>query len=97
MFNKQLTPKRREKVEKIIARGKQSFVWKRGVFGWGVSVWVIFTAWEYYDPFRTPHRLREYGDLLFYLFSLPIWLIGGYVWGLWMWWYVNYLIERQRK
>jgi hypothetical protein len=98
MFNKPLTPKQRASVEKIIARGKQSFVWKRGVFGWGLPTGVLFLVWQYYGPLQMHfHPPVGRGRFLSYLLGLPLWLYAGYFWGRVMWSYYEGLLERQTK
>src|SRR5437016_3459445 len=98
MFDKQLTPKQREKIEKTIAQGKQSFIWKRGVLGWGLPVFLIITVSKYYGPLRTFDRFHaDRGFLVYLLVVLPIWLLAGYLFGLSMWQRYNKWLERQSK
>jgi hypothetical protein len=95
MLYRQLTPTQREKVERLIARGKQSFVWRRGVLGWGLPVFVTTTAWRYIDTLHR-HASRE---IVFYatVIMLPIWLVGGYVVGVSMWQYYVGLLHSQKN
>ena len=52
-----------------------------GVFGWGGFTWVISEVWEVLDG-------GEW-DLKTMLESLPIWMVGGFVWGLFMHFFMN--------
>ena len=53
-----------------------------GVFGWGVPTWVLF------EVGLVLYNGEEW-DLKMMLVSLPIWLVAGFAWGLWMRFYVN--------
>ena len=53
-----------------------------GVFGWGVPTWALFEV-------LTVLRYGEEWNLKRMLVSLPIWLVSGFAWGLWMRFYVN--------
>jgi hypothetical protein len=53
-----------------------------GVFGWGLTVFVITTALDYYQ--RPGLFLPNASRLSRILFRLTIWLTTGYFWGLWM-------------
>ena len=56
-----------------------------GVFGWGGLSWVLFEGWQVLDG-------GEW-DLKTMLGSLPIWMVGGFVWGLWM----HFLMDRKGR
>ena len=53
-----------------------------GVFGWGVPTWATFEVLQIW------HFGKEW-DLEIMLVGLPIWIVSGFVWGLWMRSYVN--------
>ena len=53
-----------------------------GVFGWGVPTWVSFEV-------LMVLLVGKGWDLKMMLIGLPIWLVGGFVWGLWMRSYTN--------
>ena len=53
-----------------------------GIFGWGVPTWATF------EVLMVLHYGQEW-DLKRMLVGLPIWLVGGFVWGLWMRFYAN--------
>jgi hypothetical protein len=95
MFYRQLTPAQREKIERIIAQGKPSFIWRRGVLGWGLPVFLMTTIWRYIDLFHlhTGQALPFYVSLL----ALPMWLAGGYFFGVSMWQYYVGLLDRQKN
>ena len=52
-----------------------------GVFGWGILSWVLFEGWQVLDG-------GEW-DLMKMIGNLPIWLVSGFVWGLWMHLFMN--------
>src|ERR1700761_4915581 len=46
----------------FIARGKARYIWLNGVLGWGGTMFVIMSAWEFRQkasPLHGPHFLRE--------------------------------------
>lgn len=53
-----------------------------GVFGWGGLTWALFEVWAvwYYG--------REW-DLKTMLESLPMWMVAGFAWSLWMHFFMN--------
>ena len=60
-----------------------------GVFGWGGLSWVLFEGWQVLDG-------GEW-DLKTMLGSLPIWMVGGFMWGLWMRFFMNRKGEKADK
>ena len=52
-----------------------------GVFVWGGLTWALFEVWQVLDG-------GEW-DLKTMLENLPIWMIGGFAWGLWMHFFMN--------
>ena len=40
-FDRKLTPKQRERIEKKLSRGRRSFIWRFGVLGWGIPVFLM--------------------------------------------------------
>ncbi len=80
-----LTPKQIEQRKKLQAKGRMHFVFCRGVLGWGVSCFIATTLWGWHDKYRwhlPPMHEIWVRDILI---GLPIWLLGGYWWGAWMW------------
>jgi hypothetical protein len=80
----ELTPERRQKIARVVARGKRSFLWRRGVLGYGVTVFLLTTAFDLW--------LRHGDNTLnaqYLAFSIPlrlvIWLVAGYWFGTVMW------------
>jgi len=95
----QLTPKQREKAERIVAQGMQSFALKRGVLGSGLLVFVALTAWFYFGSLIThTDGLFDRKDLSHTLTVLLLFsLVMGYVRGVCKWWIYKRLLERQRR
>ena len=79
MFEKfcRCTPKSAAKWEKNRSKGKSHFVWRYGVLGWGLCMFVVMTVLNY---IRHPDSLAQT-----LIINAIIWPIGGYVWGVWMW------------
>ena len=70
---------------------RRRFLWHHGVLDWGLGtgiVWSVAMSWV------CPFENRSLGGLWVYLAMLPMWLLGGYVGGLFMWRYVR---RRQRQ
>ena len=61
---------------------KTQFVWWKGVVGWGVPVGVAHAATMAYFLQGESSYLRQ---LLLWLCFLPLWAVGGYVYGAIMW------------
>jgi hypothetical protein len=67
---------------KDIAKAKRKWILLRG-FGWGLTVFVITTALDYYgDPALYTLNARGLSRILF---RLTTWLAGGYLLSLWAW------------
>ncbi len=83
---------KKEKLAKILERPliqAKSINWVLiGVFGWGVPTWVIF------EVVLNVWSGREW-DLIMMFVSLPIWLVAGFAWGLWMRASMNRKVVRQ--
>lgn len=79
-----LSPKQIEFRKRIRAKGRKHYIFYTGILGWGMSVFLLTTLWTLYDKYgwHVPPR----GDLYFYiLIGLPVWTVGGYFWGAYMW------------
>lgn len=96
MFNQQLTARQRDRLKETIARGKQSFLWKRGVLLFGLTSYALFFVLDYLFWRTRIHGPVAPEFISVLLVSLPIWLVGGYLWGLAMWGYYNRLLRSQR-
>jgi hypothetical protein len=70
--------KRRKAWEKIRQRGKRSFAFRYGALGWGGFMVVFMTS---ATAFVEHKRL----DWLYLLINVLLWPLAGYIWGLWMW------------
>ena len=60
-----------------------------GVFGWGGLSWVLFEGWQVLDG-------GEW-DLKTMLGNLPIWMVSGFAWGLWMHFFMNRKGKRENR
>jgi hypothetical protein len=76
---------------------KKDFVIKRGVLGWGIPFWLIVS---FLQGFQKPDAgIFDFGSFNFKVFfsysliCLPVSLIAGFFWGLWMWG----LLKKQKK
>jgi len=96
-FDRKLTPKQRERIEKKLSRGRRSFIWRFGVLGWGIPVFLMTFAWDYYDGYR-PYKPFNTADLIFHLaVGLPIWMACGYWFGAVMWRRFNNILETNQR
>jgi hypothetical protein len=69
-----------EKLAATRKMGRETFVWRYGVLGWGVSTAILFAAWTGYQQ-----------GWAAFLVQLPLALVlfplTGILWGRCMWWY----------
>jgi hypothetical protein len=80
--------------ERTRRMGKQAFIWRFGVFGWGLLMTLVFLAVAVADQRNGPGS----GNL--YVLAPILGFSGGYVWGLLMWHateqkYQNYAMLRE--
>ena len=78
------SPEQTERRNRIRAKGRRHYIFYTGILRWGVPVFLVTTLWRWLDKYgwHVPPR----GDLCFYVFiGLPIWTIGGYFLGAYMW------------
>jgi|HubBroStandDraft_6_1064221.scaffolds.fasta_scaffold571521_2 hypothetical protein len=47
-----LSPKQIERRNRIRAKGRNHYIFYTGILGWGMSVFLMTTSWELYDPVR---------------------------------------------
>lgn len=76
--------KRRQAWLQVRAKGKNRYIWRIGVMGWGLSTFAIFTAITLILGPGT-HRLSTTEIVLTAVFNLIVWTGGGYFFGLQMW------------
>jgi hypothetical protein len=73
--------KERERWLRAKAKGRQRFIWRSGVLGWGLVtflIWMPLLLWS--------TRQLNWSDALHRsAVSLPIWLLGGYIYGIFAW------------
>jgi hypothetical protein len=84
----ELRNQRREKLAAIVARGKKSFVWRRGVFGSGLTGFLLISAsncWRRYHDHNLDSRFLTFG----LAFSLLACLVVGYFVGIVLWKQLN--------
>ena len=85
-FRRRWLQKEKERLAKVLERPliqAKSINWVLiGVFGWGVPTWVtvevVLNVWSG----------REW-DLIIMFIQLPIWMVGGFAWGLFMRFFMN--------
>jgi hypothetical protein len=92
-WNKPLTPKQRGKVERLIARGHASFILRVGILRWALPVFLLMTAWDYFDAFHAQKFFDA--SILIISLRLAIWLGAGCLFGEFMWQYYHKLLDRQ--
>jgi len=81
------SPKQRERLEKIRARGRKHFILYTGVMTWGMSVFLLTSIWAWYDSngWQIPSGRILSHDLIMIFVNLAIWLTAGYFYGASMW------------
>ena len=69
------------------ARGKRAFIWRVGILGWGLTVLLLTLLWSaILQPLLTGADFPSAPEVaLRAVIGAPIWAIGGYLFGLWMW------------
>ena len=91
-FRRRWLEKEKERLAKVLERPliqAKSINWVLiGVFGWGVPTWVTF------EVVLNVWSGREW-DLIIMFIELPIWLVAGFAWGLWMRASMNRKVVRQ--
>ena len=85
-FRRRWIEKEKKRLVKVLERPliqAKSINWLLiGVFGWGVPTWATFQVLQVW-------LFGEEWDLKMMLVNLPIWLVLGFGWGLWMRSYMN--------
>jgi hypothetical protein len=92
-WNKPLTPKQRETVGRLIARGQASFIFRVGILRWALPVFLLMTAWDYFDAFHA-HKSFD-ASILAISLRLAIWLGAGCLFGDFMWHHSQKQLDRQ--
>lgn len=59
-------------------RGKQRFIFTRGVLGWGGFMFIFMTVVHNYID-------HENTDWSYILIAVLVWAVGGYSFGVWQW------------
>lgn len=81
------TPKHLERWRKIRAKGKRHFVLMYGVLGFGLTAFALSTVADYYG--HAAKFASNSGHFWEPGFSLLLWFLIGFGWGLWMWRYME--------
>ena len=82
--------KRLEAWEKVSAKGFWHFVLIRGVFGWGVFMFVFMTGWRWIiaDTPLTPEMVA---------FNAVLWATAGLLWGTLTYKLTQWMVMRKPK
>ena len=65
------------------ALGSGHFIWRRGILGYGAS---MFVAMQILLPFSKGHAPVTIAEFVGHvLIGLPVWFAAGFGWGLWVW------------
>ena len=78
----QMKNKEIKRWEKTREKGRQHFIWRRGVIFWGLSSGVIWAI-------VMPLIHRDSGFLDYFFPAIVIFPIVGYAWGYFMWKYIE--------
>jgi len=76
----EIAEKQRQSWLKMRQGGRFHFVFYRGVLMWGGTMFVVFVA---ATAFLLRHDLQRLPALV--ALNALIWIIGGFVWGTWVW------------
>jgi hypothetical protein len=82
MFRQVNEEERLEQWLRTRARGKARYIWRAGIFGWGLFCWALWVAFEMLGATR-PASTLEFCALIFA--SLVGWLAAGYTVGSILW------------
>ncbi len=90
------TDAKRQRWQKVKARGKKNFILRVGVLGWGGFMFVLMTVMFL---IRKPPFPRQAIDYIFEIaINLLVWPIAGYFWGTSMWrFYETYFGEPNQQ
>jgi hypothetical protein len=84
----------RRVAEKAMSRGKKSFIWRRGVLGFGLPCFLMTAVADHYG-FIGGHRFANLRDFLIHeALRLPIWILAGYFFSLRLWKHYNEIAQR---
>ena len=72
------------KWEKIREKGKNQFIIKFGVIGWGIPTAILWGITMFFVT-SGPKTFLKF--VIWVGVALIVFPIGGYFWGLWMWWW----------
>ena len=73
------------KWEKTRQRGRKAFLYRHGVFGWGlwsgvlfliINEWMSINSFKYLNVAQIPFTTVLY---------IVLFMVGGYIWGIFMW------------
>jgi|SRR5580698_6000177 hypothetical protein len=74
--------------QKLKAQGQRSYILRRGVVGYGGTMFVLMTAT---DLVRNPPSRYVFDVAI----NLLIWPLAGYLWGLSMWHFFDHVGKKQ--
>lgn len=85
--------------KKVRLKGKTHFIWFRGVFGWGLCMFLFSTTFYYIQRLGFSLPTSENFPYNILIINVVICPIAGYIWGAWTWSlteksYQNYLEEK---
>ncbi|MBA3031354.1 MAG: hypothetical protein FP816_21420 [Desulfobacteraceae bacterium] len=66
------------KWEKIRSDGRSSFIWRKGVLQWGITISIFWSILMQIIQPQKPIWIRP-------LVAIILFPIGGYIWGLFVW------------
>jgi hypothetical protein len=79
-----LSPRQIESRKRIRAKGRKHYILYRGILRWGMSVFILTTAWMWHDEYGW--HLPPRRDVWFSILSgLMVCSVAGYFWGEYMW------------
>ena len=81
-----MSERRKRHVEKMLAGGRKRYVLLQGGLKWGLFVATVTTAWKgLHDSGYSIANIDWSGLGVTWLVSVPLYFVGGCVWGHCMW------------
>jgi hypothetical protein len=74
-----------ERRKRIQAQGRKHYILYHGVLGWGESMFILSTLWDWHDKFGWHLPAPKPELFLDVSFGLLVCSITGYFWGAYMW------------
>ncbi|QZY53623.1 peptidylprolyl isomerase [Crassaminicella profunda] len=93
-----MNSKKREAWERTRQKGKSYFIWRKGVLGWGIPTAILFqVSMAILNNGLNIDAFTSRKFILNLVTSVIVFPIGGYFWGMWMWYWSNKIYNKENK